>query len=59
MATGSFADTAAAQQASFTAASGRYLRLRVLSEAGGRGSWTSAAEITATGTKAPPGAATG
>ncbi|MFB8306841.1 TIM-barrel domain-containing protein [Kitasatospora purpeofusca] len=59
VATGSFADTAALQQASFTAASGRYLRLRVLSEAGGRGSWTSAAEITATGAKAPPAAAGG
>ncbi|MGW4893207.1 TIM-barrel domain-containing protein [Kitasatospora sp. NPDC004240] len=56
VATGSFADTAAAQQVSFTATPGRYLRLRVLSEAGDRGPWTSAAEITATGTRlAPPG----
>jgi hypothetical protein len=28
---------------------GRYLRLRALSEAGNRGPWTSAAELTATG----------
>ncbi len=53
VATGSFADTAALKSVKFTAKSGRYLRLRALTEAGNRGPWTSAAEITATGSPAP------
>ncbi|MEW2417275.1 TIM-barrel domain-containing protein [Streptomyces sp. NPDC046866] len=60
VATGTFADTAAATSVPLTAKSGRYLRLRALTEAGGRGLWTSAAEITLTGrpAAAPPPAAT-
>ncbi|MGW4695541.1 TIM-barrel domain-containing protein [Kitasatospora cineracea] len=53
VATGTFADTASAKKAAFTAKTGRYLRLRALTEAGNRGPWTSAAEITATGRPAP------
>ncbi|WP_078910038.1 TIM-barrel domain-containing protein [Streptomyces sp. NRRL S-87] len=49
VATGTFADTAAAKSVPLAAKTGRYLRLRALTEAGGRGPWTSAAEITATG----------
>ncbi|MFD9124025.1 TIM-barrel domain-containing protein [Kitasatospora sp. NPDC059571] len=54
VAIGTFADTAAAKQVSFGATTGRYLRLRALTEAGNRGPWTSAAEITATGRAVPP-----
>ncbi|MBB5872470.1 alpha-glucosidase (family GH31 glycosyl hydrolase) [Allocatelliglobosispora scoriae] len=50
VATGTFADTAAEKTVTFGAKTGRYLRLRALGEAGGRGQWTSAAEISATGT---------
>ncbi len=53
VATGTFADTATAKRVNFAAKSGRYVRLRALSEAGNRGPWTSAAEITATGTPVP------
>ncbi|MFG2822455.1 TIM-barrel domain-containing protein [Kitasatospora sp. NPDC048365] len=53
VATGTFADTAAAKKVTFTAKSGRYLRLRALTEAGNRGPWTSVAEITATGKLSP------
>ncbi|WP_200895382.1 TIM-barrel domain-containing protein [Kitasatospora griseola] len=53
VATGTFADTAAAKTVNFTPKNGRYVRLRALSEAGNRGPWTSAAEITATGTPVP------
>ncbi|MFJ5234171.1 TIM-barrel domain-containing protein [Kitasatospora sp. NPDC088391] len=53
VATGTFADTATAKTVTFTAKAGRYLRLRATSEAGNRGPWTSAAEITATGSPAP------
>ncbi|MFF0387098.1 TIM-barrel domain-containing protein [Kitasatospora sp. NPDC004615] len=53
VAAGTFADTSAAKPVNFTAKSGRYVRLRALSEAGNRGPWTSAAEITATGTPVP------
>ncbi|GAA4840841.1 TIM-barrel domain-containing protein [Kitasatospora terrestris] len=53
VATGTFADTAAAKKVAFTAKSGRYLRLRALTEAGNRGPWTSVAEITATGRPTP------
>ncbi len=54
VATGTFADTAAATSVSLIAKTGRHLRLRALSEAGGRGPWTSVAEITLTGRAAPP-----
>ncbi|MCB5181946.1 TIM-barrel domain-containing protein [Streptomyces antimicrobicus] len=53
VATGTFADTAAAKTVPVAAKTGRYLRLRALTEAGGRGPWTSAADITATGRAAP------
>ncbi|MEV4557817.1 TIM-barrel domain-containing protein [Kitasatospora sp. NPDC049285] len=53
VATGTFADTATQKSVTFTAKPGRYLRLRALTEAGNRGPWTSAAEITATGAAAP------
>ncbi|GAA2815339.1 glycoside hydrolase family 31 protein [Kitasatospora sp. CM 4170] len=52
VATGTWADTGTEKTVSFPAAAGRYLRLRALSEAGDRGPWTSAAEITATGAPA-------
>ncbi|MEU9104324.1 TIM-barrel domain-containing protein [Streptomyces xanthophaeus] len=59
VATGSFADTAAVKTTALSAKAGRYLRLKALTEAGGRGPWTSAAEITLTGRPAPlPAAAT-
>lgn len=59
VATGSFADTAAVKNTAVAAKPGRYLRLKALTEAGGRGPWTSAAEITLTGRPAPlPAAAT-
>ncbi|MFD7081852.1 TIM-barrel domain-containing protein [Streptomyces sp. NPDC059918] len=53
VATGTFADTAGAKSVSLAAKTGRYLRLRALTEAGGRGPWTSAAEIGLTGRAAP------
>ncbi|MFD7644446.1 discoidin domain-containing protein [Kitasatospora sp. NPDC059795] len=53
VATGTFADTPTAIPVNFPAKSGRYLRLRVLSEAGNCGPWTGAAELTATGVSAP------
>jgi len=53
VATGTFADTASAKTVGFAAKPGRYLRLRALTEAGNRGPWTSAAEITATGRLSP------
>ncbi len=53
VATGTWADTASPKTASFPAVSGRYLRLRALSEAGDRGPWTSAAELGATGVPVP------
>jgi alpha-glucosidase (family GH31 glycosyl hydrolase) len=49
VATGTFADTATEKIVNFTATTGRYLRLRALTEAGARGQWSSAAEISATG----------
>ncbi|MFJ8207793.1 TIM-barrel domain-containing protein [Streptomyces sp. NPDC096033] len=52
-ATGTFADTAAAKSVTLAPRTGRYLRLRALTEAGGRGPWTSAAEITLTGRATP------
>ncbi|MFD3539018.1 TIM-barrel domain-containing protein [Streptomyces sp. NPDC058662] len=51
---GTFVDTAEPKTAALSAKAGRYLRLRALTEAGGRGPWTSAAEITLTGLPAPP-----
>ncbi|WP_436499133.1 discoidin domain-containing protein [Actinokineospora sp. HUAS TT18] len=48
VATGTFANDGAEKTATFTAKTGRYLRLRALSEANG-GQYTSAAEITAIG----------
>ncbi|MER6394990.1 TIM-barrel domain-containing protein [Kitasatospora sp. NPDC001603] len=53
VATGTFADSAGAKTVTFSPTTGRYLRLRALTEAGGRGPWTSAAEITATGRPTP------
>ncbi|MGW3045558.1 discoidin domain-containing protein [Kitasatospora sp. NPDC001159] len=49
VATGTFADDASTKTATFPPTPGRYLRLRALTEAGNRGPWTSAAEISATG----------
>ncbi|WP_034594025.1 phosphocholine-specific phospholipase C [Hamadaea tsunoensis] len=49
VATGTFPDSAAAQQVTWTGRTARYVRLRALTEAGGRGQWTSAAEVTALG----------
>ncbi|MEV4318770.1 TIM-barrel domain-containing protein [Actinocrispum sp. NPDC049592] len=48
VASGEWADTVAEKRLSFPAKTGRYLRLRALSEAGDSGPWTSAAEIGAT-----------
>ncbi|WP_433236049.1 TIM-barrel domain-containing protein [Streptosporangium sp. CA-135522] len=53
VATGAFTDTAAEQSTAFTSRTGRYVRIRALSEAGGRGPWTSAAEFGLTGTPSP------
>ncbi|MET9319276.1 TIM-barrel domain-containing protein [Streptomyces sp. NPDC003038] len=53
VASGTFTDTAAVKNISLSAKNGRYLRLKALTEAGGRGPWTSAAEITLTGRAAP------
>ncbi|MFJ6793403.1 discoidin domain-containing protein [Streptomyces sp. NPDC091268] len=50
---GTFADTAARKNVTLAARTGRYLRLKALTEAGGRGPWSSAAEITLTGRPAP------
>jgi galactose oxidase len=44
-AAGTFADSNVVKSITFPAASGRYLRLTGLTEAGGRGPWTTAAEI--------------
>jgi hypothetical protein len=48
VAAGEWADTTAEKTVPFPAKTGRYLRLRALSEAGDSGPWTSAAEISAT-----------
>lgn len=50
--TGTFADTATEKAITFPARTGRYVRLRAITEAGNRGPWTSCAEITLTGTPA-------
>ena len=47
--TGTFADTATVKTLSWTGRTARYLRLRALTEAGNRGPWTSAAEVTVIG----------
>ncbi|MFF4497137.1 TIM-barrel domain-containing protein [Streptomyces sp. NPDC001546] len=52
-ATGTLPDTAASSSVTFASRTGRYLRLRALTAAGGRGPWTSAAEITLTGRASP------
>ncbi|MFI8961958.1 TIM-barrel domain-containing protein [Streptomyces sp. NPDC053493] len=49
VASGSWADDATEKKVSFAPRTGRYLRLKALSEAGDSGPWTSAAEISATG----------
>ncbi|MET9956082.1 TIM-barrel domain-containing protein, partial [Streptomyces sp. NPDC006339] len=53
VATGTFADTATEKTVATAAKRGRYLKLRALTEAGGRGPWTSAAEISALGRTVP------
>jgi galactose oxidase len=52
-ATGTFADTGVAKTVTFPAAIARYLRLTALTEAGGRGPWTSAAEVNLLGRADP------
>ncbi|WP_371680292.1 TIM-barrel domain-containing protein [Streptomyces sp. NBC_01276] len=52
-AAGTLADTPAAKTVPLAPRTGRYLRLRALTEAGGRGPWTSAAELTLTGRPTP------
>ncbi len=49
VASGTWADTGAEKSASFASVSARYLRLTARSEAGSRGVWSSAAEITVVG----------
>ncbi len=58
VATGTLADTDAVRTLPFPPTQARYLRLTALSEAGGRGPWTSAAEIDVLST-AVPAAGTG
>ncbi|MFE1382536.1 TIM-barrel domain-containing protein [Streptomyces sp. NPDC058740] len=53
VATGVWSDSATEKKASFAPKTGRYLRLRALTEAGDSGPWTSAAEISATGRATP------
>jgi galactose oxidase len=50
--TGTWADDAAAKTATLSATSARFVRLTALTEAGGRGPWTSAAEVDVLGTPA-------
>jgi galactose oxidase len=52
-ATGTFADVSTAQSVTFPSALARYVRLTALTEAGGRGPWTSAAEINVLGRADP------
>ncbi|MFJ5807653.1 TIM-barrel domain-containing protein [Streptomyces sp. NPDC093093] len=59
VATGTLPDTPAATSIPLPTATGRYVRVRALGEAGGRGPWTSVAELTLTGRASPlPGNAT-
>ena len=50
VASGTWPDTSAAKTVTFTGRTARYVRLTALTEAGGRGPWTSAAEINVLGT---------
>jgi galactose oxidase len=54
VATGTWADSKAAKTATFAGAPARYVRLTGLTEAGGRGQWTSAAEINVLGPDPAP-----
>ncbi|GAA2001641.1 hypothetical protein GCM10009838_79330 [Catenulispora subtropica] len=54
VAVGHFADDATEKTVALASTKARFLRLRALSEAGNRGPWTSAAEISATGVAVPP-----
>jgi len=53
VATGTFADTGSEKTVNFASKTGRYIRLVALTEAGGRGPWTSVAEINLHGTSGP------
>jgi alpha-glucosidase len=53
VAAGVLANVATPSTVTFAAKPGRYLRLRALTEAGGRGPWTSVAEVNATGRPLP------
>ncbi|WP_328946343.1 ricin-type beta-trefoil lectin domain protein [Streptomyces sp. NBC_00250] len=53
VATGTLADIAGSTSLHLTPKTGRYLKLKALSEAGSRGPWTSLGELSATGTAAP------
>ncbi len=50
VAAGTFADDARFKVVNFPLKSGRYVRIRALTEAGNRGPWTSATEFTVLGT---------
>lgn len=54
VATGTWADDGSEKTASFTDVSARYVRLTAITEAGGRGAWSSAAEVNVVGTTAAP-----
>ncbi|MEU6879097.1 TIM-barrel domain-containing protein [Streptomyces sp. NPDC046712] len=53
VATGTLSDIVGSTSVQLTPKTGRYLRLKALSEAGDRGPWTSVGELSATGTAAP------
>jgi galactose oxidase len=53
-ATGTWIDSKAVKTVTFTAGSARYVRLTALKEAGGRGPWSSAAEINILGQDSTP-----
>jgi galactose oxidase len=55
VATGQWTDDPTPKTATFTAVSARYVRLTALSEAGGRGPWSSATEIDVLGVAPGPG----
>jgi galactose oxidase len=52
VATGTWGDTTTVKTAAFVTVSARYIRLTAITEAGNRGPWSSAAEITVIGTPA-------
>jgi RHS repeat-associated protein len=54
VAAGTFSDNSTEKTITFTGKTGRYVRLRALTEAGNRGPWTSMAEINLIGTLAIP-----